>query len=212
MKKKIVIIAILCILISIVFIIKICDKPNSKANTIINDNKTKIEEIKNKEIKVEDEEQIEIKQDEVTTDSVNTNSNESSKDEKVEQPIEKAKSSNSENSSQNQEVPKNNTISNNNDKTTVNNSETNSQSDSSTLKEETPWDSLGITEYDYYNKPAHSWAEIDFSVKTYGDRSATLKACQDYGNNYISENGGGYFCDSVNSYSGDYLGEDVDFY
>ena len=22
----------------------------------------------------------------------------------------------------------------------------------------------------------------------------------------------GYFCDSVNSYSGDYLGEDIDFY
>lgn len=75
-----------------------------------------------------------------------------------------------------------------------------------------PWDSLGITEYDYYNKPAHSWAELDFKVSDYGSREKTLEACQKYGNNYISENGGGYFCDSVNSYSGDYLGEDIDFY
>lgn len=75
-----------------------------------------------------------------------------------------------------------------------------------------PWDSLGITEYDYYNKPAHSWAELDFKISSYGSREATLNACKEYGNNYISQNGGGYFCDSVNSYSGNYLGEDIDFY
>ena len=75
-----------------------------------------------------------------------------------------------------------------------------------------PWDSLGITEYDYYNKPAHSWAELDFKISNYGSREATLNACKEYGNNYISQNGGGYFCDSVNSYSGNYLGEDIDFY
>jgi len=80
------------------------------------------------------------------------------------------------------------------------------------VKKDTPWDSLGITEYEYYHTPAHSWAELDFKISDYGSREATLNACKEYGNKYIAENSGGYFCDSVNSYSGDYLGEDIDFY
>lgn len=80
------------------------------------------------------------------------------------------------------------------------------------VKKDTPWDSLGITEYEFYNSPAHSWAELDFKISDYGSREATLNACKEYGNKYIAENSGGYFCDSVNSYSGDYLGEDIDFY
>ena len=78
--------------------------------------------------------------------------------------------------------------------------------------EKKPWDELGISEYDYYNKPAHSWAEVDFSVKNYGSQESTLKACQEYGNSYIAEHSGGYWCNSVNSYSGAYLGEDFDYY
>lgn len=74
------------------------------------------------------------------------------------------------------------------------------------------WDSLGISEYDYYNKPAHSWARLDFKSSDYGNYEATLNACKNYGNEYISKNGGGYFCDSVNSYSGNYLGEMIEFY
>lgn len=73
------------------------------------------------------------------------------------------------------------------------------------------WDSLGISEYDYYNKPAHAWAELDYKISTYGTREATLAACKSYGDAYIKENGGMYFCDSVNSYSGNYLGEDFDY-
>lgn len=79
-------------------------------------------------------------------------------------------------------------------------------------KQSTPWDSLGITEYEYYNSPAHSWAEVNFSVKDYGTQESALKACQDYGNSYIDEHSGGYWCISINSYSGDYLGEDFDYY
>ena len=29
------------------------------------------------------------------------------------------------------------------------------------------WDELGISEYDYYNKPMWNWARIDFSIKDY---------------------------------------------
>ena len=206
MKKKIVVISILCVLISIVFVTKINDKPNSKTDTIIK------EELKVEEKDTKDE-QTEIKQDDVITDdSVNITIDESQPDEKKEQPKETEKTQKVETPSKPQEVPKNNIPSNNTEQTTNNNSVPSSQPNISNPKEKTPWDSLGITEYDYYNKPAHSLAEIDFSVKTYGDRAATLKACQDHGNNYISEHGGGYFCDSVNSYSGNYLGEDIDFY
>jgi cytoskeletal protein RodZ len=81
-----------------------------------------------------------------------------------------------------------------------------------TVKENTPWDSLGITEYDYYNKPAQSWANLQFKISDYGSREATEKACHEYGDNNIPEGRVGYWCLSVNSYSGDYLGEEIDFF
>ena len=81
-----------------------------------------------------------------------------------------------------------------------------------TVKENTPWDSLGITEYDYYNKPAQSWANLQFKISDYGSREATEKACHEYGDNNIPEGRAGYWCLSVNSYSGDYLGEEIDFF
>lgn len=77
-----------------------------------------------------------------------------------------------------------------------------------TNKTVNPWDRLGISEYDYYNKPDHSWAEVDFKLSDYGSEEATLNACKEYG----KQHGGGFFCDRVNSYSGNYLGEDIDFY
>ena len=93
-----------------------------------------------------------------------------------------------------------------------NNVPQNNNAETPTPVENKPWDDLGISEYDYYNKPAHSWAEVDFNVKDYGTQESTLKACQEYGNSYIAEHSGGYWCNSVNSYSGDYLGEDFDYY
>ena len=72
-------------------------------------------------------------------------------------------------------------------------------------KEPTPWESLGISEYDYYNKPMWSWARVDYSVKTYGTLEQTHQACIDAGNeldDIIS-----FSCDNINSYSGDYLGD-----
>lgn len=76
------------------------------------------------------------------------------------------------------------------------------------VEKDNPWDSLGITEYDFYNKPAHSWAEVDFKKSDYGSEEKTHEACE----KYRAESGVGTFCLRVNSYSGDYLGEDLDFY
>lgn len=68
------------------------------------------------------------------------------------------------------------------------------------------WDELGITEYDYYHKPMWNWARVDFSIDKYKTKEATMKACQEKGQE-IFEQGLGYSCSNINSYSGDYLGE-----
>jgi len=74
------------------------------------------------------------------------------------------------------------------------------------VKEMTVWEELGITEYDYYNKPMWSWARIDFSIKDYKTYENTREACIIKGEEYFKE-GLGYSCTGINSYSGDYLGE-----
>ena len=74
------------------------------------------------------------------------------------------------------------------------------------VEKENPWDDLGITEYEYYNKPMWSWARVDYSIKDYVTQELTQKACIDAGNNML-ENILSFSCTSINSYSGDYLGE-----
>jgi len=74
------------------------------------------------------------------------------------------------------------------------------------VKKLTAWEELGITEFDYYNKPMWSWARIDFSIKDYKTYEKTREACIAKGEEYFKE-GLGYSCTSINSYSGDYLGE-----
>lgn len=70
-------------------------------------------------------------------------------------------------------------------------------------KEKTPWEELGISEYDYYNKPMWSWVSVTYSVKIYGSETEARKQCQlDCDNS-----GRDCRCITVNSYSGDYLGE-----
>lgn len=72
-------------------------------------------------------------------------------------------------------------------------------------KEQTTWESLGISEYDYYNSPMWSWARVDFSIKNYGNFEQTHQACIDAGNNM--EDIISFSCTNINSYSGDYLGD-----
>ncbi len=69
-----------------------------------------------------------------------------------------------------------------------------------------PWDELGISEYDYYHKPMWKWARIDYSIEEYKTYEKTREACIAKGEEYFNE-GYGYSCTSINSYSGDYLGE-----
>lgn len=75
-------------------------------------------------------------------------------------------------------------------------------------KENNPWDDLGISENDYYNKPMWSWARVDFSIDKFGSQDECFKACTQAG----EDSGMGYSCSSINSYSGKYLGEMLDLF
>ena len=70
-------------------------------------------------------------------------------------------------------------------------------------KEITAWEELGMTEDEYFNKPAWSWARVDFPVEKYGSEEACFNACIKYG----EESEMGFSCSTINSASGRYLGE-----
>ena len=94
----------------------------------------------------------------------------------------------------------------NNSKQVENNSTQFENSSTSKVEKQTPWDELGITENDYYNKPMWSWARIDYSIKEYKTQESAQKACIEDGNNMLDDILS-FSCTSINSYSGDYLGE-----
>ncbi len=76
------------------------------------------------------------------------------------------------------------------------------------VKETPIWETYGMSEYDYYNKPMWSWARVDFSVNDYGNETAAHQACIDAGH-LKSENEDiiSFSCVGINSTSGNYLGE-----
>ena len=78
--------------------------------------------------------------------------------------------------------------------------------------EKKPWEELGISENDYYNKPMWNWMTVEFDVNTYGSQSATESACRDSGNKKAEAEGLGFSCTNVLSYSGKYLGEHIKFF
>lgn len=89
----------------------------------------------------------------------------------------------------------------------VENNSTQVENDStSQVEKQTPWDELGITEYDYYNKPMWSWARVDYSIEEYKTQELAQQKCIEDGNNMLDEILS-FSCTTINSYSGDYLGE-----
>lgn len=72
-------------------------------------------------------------------------------------------------------------------------------------KQQTEWEKLGISEYDYYHKPMWSWARVDYKIEDYGSFDATHNACITAGDQM--EDIISYSCTNINSYSGDYLGD-----
>lgn len=75
-------------------------------------------------------------------------------------------------------------------------------------KQNTPWEDLGISENDYYNKPMWgSWADITYKIENYSSKSETELACQTESQRLFNEEEKASSCTPMNSYSGRYLGE-----
>ena len=208
MNKKILItiitlISIILLVVVGIYIFKVRDTSTNKNNEVKetlkeeNQNNSEIDVDKNDE---QNDEEIEESNDK-ENENVESNSND------VDNSI-KENDSNNGNSTPNKDNSNNNTN---------NNNQSNSTPDD-TPKEQTPWEKLGITEYEYYNTPVWSWQNVDFGVDLEGDKYCAnetdcLSKCQKYGDEYLSQNNnGGYNCDDVLSYSGRYLGVDFEFF
>lgn len=236
MKKKVIsiVVTVLIGILAIIGMIQIKENNIAKFNSLEDKKEsipTKSEDIKtedeiseNVEIQKENEQEskIESKEEKIDNDVKEETKIDETKKEEVKVVDNSNKQQTKENNSSNKnevvETPKQ-TIQNT---TTVQkqeevNESNNNQQQNKTeevkteVKQNNPWDDLNITEYEYYNKPAQSWKKVDFSVKSYGTRTATESACRQYGDEYIKTNTGVYWCISVESYSGDYLGEYFDY-
>lgn len=194
--------------------------PNFDESTIINNSVEKVEIDKNvvekSDLSKEQEEKInsssETEKSEEIVSSESTKPVENKNIEKKEEIVVESKSENNEQNHTQQNIvqKQEQNIVQNQEQNIVQNNVVETQVENT--KKNNPWDSLGITEYEFYHKPASSWAEVNFKISDYGSYEATFNACKEYGDNYKAVHGGGYWCISVDSYSGDYLGEDIDFY
>lgn len=197
MKKIIISIIIVIIFISIgcfIFIPKYINSDDVNKNEVV-EKETK-EEIKTN-LETDSEENI-------STDIVDKNDNDNSK---IEEKSE-------DNNKTNIKEEKKETIKENKTNSTSKQNDSKQEETKGEEKVETPkvetsknaWDELGISEYDYYHKPMWSWGRIDYSIEEYKTYEKTREACITKGEEYFNE-GIGYSCTSLNSYSGDYLGE-----
>ena len=201
--KKIVIIFIV-ILLSLSGMFGIYKFYNSKKI----DNKTTENIIKkNDEKKIEKDKASETKDDnQEVKDSLKNEEeqNENNKNNKTESKPESNKTEN------NNQVVQSNTKKEEQSKQNVTKSETSNVEQPKVEKK--PWEELGISENDYYNKPMWNWMTIEFDVNTYGSQSAAESACRDSGNKKAEAEGLGFSCTNVLSYSGKYLGEHIKFF
>lgn len=164
---------------------------------------------KQNEAKIKDEQIIETNQNNIEKEVIiNESNNEPITNNKQDNNKTSGNSSNS-TSTTNKYDKKSNTDINSNvveEKEIENNSTQVENNSTSRVEKQTPWDDLGITEYDYYNKPMWSWARVDYPIKEYKTYELAQKACIEDGNNMMDEILS-FSCTSINSYSGDYLGE-----
>lgn len=226
-KKIIILIFILLLLGMTIFVVyrNLIGEPYTKIekNDINQEKESSIIEEKsdNKNIKINNSEKVQennvIQEQESNTHNTNP-SNDEAKESVIRQENNNSLFINDEkeSSSSTSNSESYNTNSNPNNNSTSINEQTTTDNNSNSSVEVKPWDKLGISEYDYYHKPAWSWQTIDFILNGSGDNACSSredcrKKCQEYGDKYLLNHDGSYNCDTVNSYSGDYLGEDFSF-
>lgn len=201
-KKKLIFWIIFIIILFVISIVSIPKFLKEEGKNLFSEtfNITEKEDIRDDDYKNENTSEEIVKEKEVENDNKLNNKEVKTEDEKEKnevikesvKPEETKKKENSINNNSNTEVKEEEKVQNN--------------TKDETNEIQKAWDELGITEDEYYNKPMWSWARIDYSINEYKTYEKTREACMKKGEELFQE-GYGYSCTSINSYSGKYLGE-----
>ena len=214
-KMRTILITIIILAIGIVsHVILSQDNKKESLSNLSDKEITKIK-IDNKEKEKVEDLKVEEKGDESATEENKTEvSNTSKEKEKKETTSQSTTNTNDNNSRVSQEQTTN---TNQSVKSETNSNNNNTQQQTNVIQNTTPepvheqteWEKLGISEYDYYNSPMWSWARVDYKVSEYGSYESAHQSCinagldkQEKDENLIS-----FSCTQINSYSGNTLGD-----
>lgn len=217
MKKKtiIVLLSLLTFILIITFVSAILlAQRNSKSNNVIYDSNEFNENIADNIPLIQDEnleldEPIEDTAGKVDTDTTPTTSTADKQTENKNTDANKESSNNSNTNKQESNTNNTTSVKEESNKVEENNSKVetndNNKEETNNSTETKVWEQLGMSEYDYYNKPIWTWA-----TKTHN----TLDSCVDDGEKAkqeeLDKNSGKaviYTCHHLYSHSGNYVGE-----
>lgn len=215
-SRKMITILITIIILAIGIVSYVILNQDNKKESLSNLSDKEITKIKieNKENEKVEDLKVEEKEDESATEENKTEvSNTSKEKEKKETASQSTTNTNDNNSRVSQEQ----TTNTNQSVKSETNSNNNTQQQTNVIQNTTPapvheqteWEKLGISEYDYYNSPMWSWARVDYKVSEYGSYESAHQNCinagldkQENDENLIS-----FSCTQINSYSGNTLGD-----
>lgn len=215
MKKKIIVLLPILIFLFIIPLAILLTYQNYDNNNIIKNTPILTDNItieKNEEPIIEDENVIEETPEEPTTkEEINkTPTTSVGEDSKNDNNLKKENSSNS--NTNKQETNTNKTTST---KEEPKNTESNQQVETNDKKEEANnstgnkvWEQLGVSEYDYYNKPIWTWA-----TKTHNTLDSCVADGEKAKQEELDKNSGRavlYTCHHLYSHSGNYVGEMIE--
>jgi len=209
MKKTLIIIVLIFTIFCTIGVFLKLKQNNHKSDNVIKEN--------DKNINVEDEVYDLNEKDNVDKIDSNEKEDDIVIEEKLEEIIDKnenlsASEKKSNSTKESSKLPKKEQESTNKETSEKESQKNNNSSTSSVVKkEETAWEKLGISEYDYYNSPEISWKTIDFSIKEYGSFDKTKDACYNAGTSYTEIESYRFRCYESYSYSGDFLGYHIEY-
>lgn len=212
-KMITILITIIILVIGIVSYVILSQDNKKESLSNLSDKKSIKVKIEEKE-KVEDL-KVEEKEDESATEENKTEVSNTSKDkEKKETTSQSTTNTNDNNSRVSQEQTTNTNQSvksenNNNDNNTTQQTNVIQNTTPEPVHEQTEWEKLGISEYDYYNSPMWNWARVDYKVSDYGSYEIAHQKCTDAGWKLKDEDENllSFACTPINSYSGTTLGD-----
>lgn len=215
-SRKMITILITIIILAIGIVSYVILNQDNKKESLSNLSDKEITKIKieNKEKEKVEDLKVEKKEDESATEEKKTEvSNTSKEKEKKETTSQSTTNTNDNNSrvSQEQTTNTNQSVKSETNSNNNNTQQTNviQNTTPEPVHEQTEWEKLGISEYDYYNSPMWSWARVDYKVSEYGSYESAHQNCINAGldKQETDENLISFSCTQINSYSGNTLGD-----